>query len=550
MRKLLCLTCTLVLVLGASATVRADDRAEVRALLRGDDQAEARAFLEKAIKARGGEANLTKFKAFTSKVKGQLHIAEEVLDFTGEWSVQGAEQSRLSLGGEFKGVKFHNERVINGDKSWIKENDNLKESDKDTLANDKEQLYGEWITSLVPLLDKEFQLAPLGESKVGDRTAVGLKVSRKGHADVNLFIDKEKGVVLKRELGDAGAILEVLYSDFKDVQGVQRFHKISYKIFGKPFIEMELSEIKLQEKLDDKVFVMAGAAPAAGSFKRTPDVIYGRKFGTALTLDVFAPTKNANGAAIIAVVSGGWYSDHAFVEGGMFRDLLIDPFVQRGYTVFAVVHGSQPRYTIPEAVSDINRAVRFIRSHAKDYQIDPDRIGITGASAGGHLSLMQGTAGDVGNPKAADPVDRASSRVQAVACFYPPTDFLNYGDKDKYAFGPDGVLAAFRIAIDVRELDPKTKMLERVSEDKLREIARQVSPIAHVSADTPPTLIIHGEKDVLVPIQQAEAMVAKLKEAKVPAELVVKKGAGHGWADATKDVPTLGDWFDKYLTKK
>ena len=120
--------------------------------------------------------------------------------------------------------------------------------------------------------------------------------------------------------------------------------------------------------------------------------------------------------------------------------------LKRGYTVFAVVHGSQPRYTIPEIVADMNRAVRFIRYHAADYHIDPDRIGITGGSAGGHLSLMQGTAGDKGNPDAKDPIDRTSSRVQAVACFFPPTDFLNYGKPGENAVGR-GILQGLQAAV-------------------------------------------------------------------------------------------------------
>lgn len=280
-------------------------------------------------------------------------------------------------------------------------------------------------------------------------------------------------------------------------------------------------------------------------WKCTEDVIYGRKFGTALTLDVFAPKKNANGAAIIWVVSGGWFSAHEAIRPGF-----VEPFVKRGYTVFAVVHGSQPKYTIPEVLQDMHRAVRYIRFHAKDYRIDPDRIGITGGSAGGHLSLMQGTAGDQGNPLAKDVVDRVSSRVQAVACFYPPTDFLNYGEKGKDAIGR-GVLANFRVAFDVHEFDPKTRALERITDEaKILELGRKISPITHVTAESPPSLIIHGDQDKLVPIQQAEVIIAKLKEAKVPAELVVKKGAGHGWANLEKDLPTLADWFDKHLQKK
>jgi len=290
-------------------------------------------------------------------------------------------------------------------------------------------------------------------------------------------------------------------------------------------------------------------APAeAAAYARSEDVIYGRKFGTALTLDVFTPKKNAHGAAVVMVISGGWFSDHAVIP--FWMGLAGNELVKRGYTVFAVVHGSQPRFTVPEAVADLNRAVRFIRYHAKDYKIDPGRIGITGGSAGGHLSLMQGTAGDQGDPKAKDPVDRASSRVQAVACFYPPTDFLNYGGKGKYAFASNGVLVDYRVAVDLREFDPRTKLLERVTDEKkILELARKISPITHVSADDPPTLIVHGDADKLVPIEQAEAIVAKFKEMGVPAELVVKKGAGHGWAGLDKDIPTIADWFDKHLKR-
>ena len=187
---------------------------------------------------------------------------------------------------------------------------------------------------------------------------------------------------------------------------------------------------------------------AAADFTRKEDVVYGRKFGTALTMDVFTPKANANGAAIVWVVSGGWFSAHEAINPAP-----IDEFLKRGYTVFAVVHGSQPRFTIPEIVEDMNRAVRFIRYHAADYHIDPDRIGITGGSAGGHLSLMQGTAGDTGNPDAKDPIDKTSSRVQAVACFFPPTDFLNYGKPARMRIGR-GVLKGFKPPFDFHEQDP------------------------------------------------------------------------------------------------
>jgi acetyl esterase/lipase len=280
-------------------------------------------------------------------------------------------------------------------------------------------------------------------------------------------------------------------------------------------------------------------------YNRQEDVIYGRKYGVALTMDVFTPNKDANGAGIIIVISGGWFSGHDAINPEFVK-----PFTKRGYTVFTVVHGSQPKFTIPEILEDMNRAVRFIRHHAKDYKVDPDRLGITGGSAGGHLSLMQGTAGTKGDPKAKDPVDRESSRVQAVACFFPPTDFLNYGAKGKDAIGR-GVLADFKAAFDFKEWDKDKKCFVSVTdEEKILEMGKKISPIYFVTAETPPTLIIHGDADKLVPIQQAESIRDRLKEEKVPCELVVKKGQGHGWADLVKDLDTFADWFDQHLKKK
>src|SRR4029077_14870438 len=177
----------------------------------------------------------------------------------------------------------------------------------------------------------------------------------------------------------------------------------------------------------------------------------------------------------IWAVSGGWFSAHEAISMAFLDELL-----KRGYTVFAVVHGSQPKYTIPEVLEDMHRAVRFIRSHAKDYHIDPDRIGITGGSAGGHLSLMQGTAGTPGDKDAKDPIDRESSRVQAVACFFPPTDFLNYGQTGEDAVGV-GILKDFKAAFG-----PKSDTAEG-----RQVLGKQISPIYSITSNMPPTLIIH-----------------------------------------------------------
>jgi acetyl esterase/lipase len=294
------------------------------------------------------------------------------------------------------------------------------------------------------------------------------------------------------------------------------------------------------------VCMLAGQVAAqAPTFTRQEDVIYGRKFGTALTMDVFTPKSGANGAAVIWVVSGGFFSSHENINPAVAK-----PLLAHGYTVFAVVHGSQPRYQIPEIIQDMNRSVRFIRHHAKDYGIDPNRIGITGGSAGGHLSLMLATAGGKGDQAAKDPIDRESSRIQAVACFFPPTDFLNWGKPGKELLHAVDHEPRYRPSFDYRERDPKTNLWERITDTaKLRQITHDISPIYSVTPETPPTFIIHGDKDAVVPLQQSEIFVAKLKEAGVEAKLVVKPGAGHGWPDLIKDVAQLVDWFDTHLNK-
>jgi acetyl esterase/lipase len=283
-----------------------------------------------------------------------------------------------------------------------------------------------------------------------------------------------------------------------------------------------------------------------GEIERQRDVIYGRKFGTALTMDVMKPAE-PRGLGVIFVVSGGWYSAHNAINQGFAR-----PLLDRGYTVFAVVHGSQPKFTIPEIVEDLHQAVRFVRYNAEDFGIDPAHLGITGLSAGGHLSLMQGTAGKppAEEPRNGDPVAGASSRVQAVACFFPPTDFLNYGREGNVALGR-GVLRNFRAPFDFHEFDRQANSFVPVTDEaRLLEIGKEISPVYHVTADDPPTLIIHGDADELVPIQQAERIVERLEEAGVPNQLVVKDGAGHGWPNIQADLELCADWFDKHLANK
>lgn len=278
------------------------------------------------------------------------------------------------------------------------------------------------------------------------------------------------------------------------------------------------------------------------------EIIYGRKVGMALTLDVFAPKKEKNQAAILFAVSEGWYSNHSSITPNI--PAYIEPYIARGYTVFAVCHGSNPKFSLPEIIEDIHRSVRFIRHNAKEFGIDPQRIGITGDSAGGHLALMMGCTGAAGNPKAEDPVDAVTSQVQAVVAYYPPTDFLNWGESGKRMLGNHPTVQV-QGAFDFQRLNPKTNSLELITDPKEREaIGHSVSPITQVRKGNAPALIVVGDADALIPPQQSKRMAQKLKEAGVPVDLIIMKGGGHDEILVQKHIPNAVAWFDKYLLKK
>jgi len=265
--------------------------------------------------------------------------------------------------------------------------------------------------------------------------------------------------------------------------------------------------------------------------QRTNGVVYGRRAGWDLTMDVMRPAK-PNGFGVALMVSGGWKSS----PPGGFPTWLAAPLLRRGYTLFAVCHVSQPQATVMEIVSDVNRAVRFIRYHAREYGIDPNRLGVTGGSAGGHLSLMLATRGGPGPAGAADPVDRESSAVQTVAIFYPVTDLLNLG-KSTENLGDGGPPRSF-----VRAFGPRSTNLV-----VWREIGREMSPIYHINSNMPPVLIYHGDADMLVPLDQSERFQARARALGRKVEIVVHSGGQHGWPAMVFDIRRFGQWFDRYL---
>ena len=275
------------------------------------------------------------------------------------------------------------------------------------------------------------------------------------------------------------------------------------------------------------VFAILVAAAARSDEKITivPDVVYGHKDGMALTFDVFKPAKDANGAGILFMVSGGWYSHWSppAPNGGSFK-----PMLDAGFTVFAVRHGSSPKYVIPEVIEDVRRSVRYIRLHAKEFAVDPERLGVTGGSAGGHLSLVLGTSSDAGDPKAKDEVLRVSDRVAAVVAYYPPTDLCPW-------------------------VDEKSTYYQRFPALRFDAAkARACSPLFQATADDPPTLLIHGDRDTLVPIDHSQRILAEFKKSGAPSELIVISGAAHGFKgdDGIRAADARLAWFKKYLLKK
>ena len=247
----------------------------------------------------------------------------------------------------------------------------------------------------------------------------------------------------------------------------------------------------------------------------TADVVYGHKDdGLALMLDVYR-TARPNGAGVIAIASGYWQSGAELAQ--VFAQAA-PPLNEKGFTVFVVRHGSRGRYPLSSVVGDVRRSVRFIHQHAKEYGVDPNRIGVFGNSSGGHLALLLGTTGDSGNPSASDSVLRQSSRVAAVVANYPGTDLA-------------------RMAIHLPFLNITAAE------------AAEFSPIRFVSPRSAPSLITHGDADAEVPIDQGETMYAALMKAGVATSFMPIRGAGHGYegADAERAFAALIRWFEQHL---
>ena len=202
------------------------------------------------------------------------------------------------------------------------------------------------------------------------------------------------------------------------------------------------------------------------------------------------------------------------------------PLVERGYTVFSLNHRAVPRFPYPAPVDDAQRAVRFIRHHATQYGIDPDRIGALGGSSGGHLVSALGVFPGEGDPVNDDPIERESAKIQCVVARAAPLDLRD--DVGQNLFSNE----------QETDASPTTKAA--------------ASPALYVTPQTAPHLLIHGDADEQVPYDQAPMMREILEKAGVDVELIRVPGGGHGpgFADPPNPPDYIGatiKWFDRYL---
>ena len=279
------------------------------------------------------------------------------------------------------------------------------------------------------------------------------------------------------------------------------------------------------------------------------NVVYGMYSGLALLMDVYRPAQ-PNGFGIVAIQGSGWYAPMRYDA----QPLKSTPEVSRysallanaGYTVFSINHRQTPRFRYPAHFEDAQRAVRFIRANAATYGITPDRIGAWGSSSGGHLVELLGTHDGAGDAADTDPVNKLSSKVQAVVAFFAPADLTMAG-------GGGAITTLMGFTYQNPAVGPPGPRPDYVENRHYRD----ASPINHVTPDDASMLLLHGDQDTVVPIAQSQNMEKALKQSGVVVKFITVPGGNHGPGFRLKPGdPRLPDaegesirWFDAHLRK-
>jgi acetyl esterase/lipase len=276
--------------------------------------------------------------------------------------------------------------------------------------------------------------------------------------------------------------------------------------------------------------------PLPADFDARYDVKYVPNGDVAQELDIYFPKKRAEKPQplLVWIHGGGW-------SGGSKTQLPYLNQLPREYIVASLEYRFSQKARFPAQIQDCQAAIRWLRANAKQFNIDPSRIGVGGASAGGHLAALLGTSG---GKKAFQPIggnEDQSDRVQAVCDFFGPTDFwtvINQAEKDQ----------SVKNIFKWNDGDPYSKLIgAKLGQDK--EKCDAVSPVHYVSKECPPFLILHGDRDTLVPYAQSVELADLLGKAGVKVTLQRLPGAGHGGpAFELPAVTRLTEaFFDKYL---
>jgi acetyl esterase/lipase len=258
------------------------------------------------------------------------------------------------------------------------------------------------------------------------------------------------------------------------------------------------------------------------------DIEYDRAGDKKLLLDVYLPEQELDEPlpVIVWIHGGGW-------QGGDKGECPALWLVEKGYAAVSISYRFTDQAHFPAQIHDCKSAIRWIRANAAKYGLDPERIGVWGSSAGGHLAALLGASGDVKELEGSGANAEQSSRVQAVCDFFGPTDFL------KLRAHPEEVEPELQSVV--------TGLLGGPIEEN-KERAAQASPVTYVSKDDPPFLIMHGSDDRIVPVSQSQSLYDALKKAGVEVTLHVVEGAGHGF-DGPEIRKMVEEFFDKHLKK-
>jgi acetyl esterase/lipase len=282
------------------------------------------------------------------------------------------------------------------------------------------------------------------------------------------------------------------------------------------------------------LLILSGVSFAESMPNRERNVVYAEVHGVGLVMDIFLPTAKGNGLGIVDVISGSWDSNRSKLNDHE-RAEVFKRLCGRGYTVFAIRPGSVSKFTIDEMVEHLELGVRWVKERAEGYELDANRLGLMGASAGGHLASLLA----VRNGKTSSTDGMLDSSVKAVAVFFPPTDLLDFAGRQIDESNISELPSTFRQAVFGSGIEP--------APSKLLELLEQASPARCVTAASPPFLLIHGTADPIVPLAQSEKMVQALNDHNVPNQFITKPGGGHPWPTIYEEVEVFADWFDEQL---